>query len=591
MTDRLPIRRLLVANRAEIAIRIMRTARDLGIESVAVYAADDAASLHRYKAPGAVALPGSGAAAYLDMDALLAVAADRGCDAVHPGYGFLSENPQFAQRCRDAGLIFVGPSPALLALFGDKQRARAAACEAGVPVLPGTDGATRFDDARDFFESLDSRAMVIKAVAGGGGRGMRVVTRAEDLPESFARCESEARAASGDGALYVEQLMPHARHIEVQILGDGTGAVTHVGERDCSIQRRHQKLVEIAPAPCLPEALRDRIIDAAVTLASAARYENAGTFEFLVDAVRLHEEASFAFIEANPRLQVEHTLTEEVFGVDLVAAQLGLAAGRDLGALGLNQDRVPPPRGCAVQVRVNMERMQPDGAALPAGGRLAAFAPPLGPGVRVDTFGYAGYEAGAGFDSLLAKVIVRGRDFTDAAARTYGALSEFQLNGVPTNLVFLQNLLRHEGFTGGGFHTRFIDDHLPALTEPASHPCLHPAAEAAAADGGPRLDLSDWASILSYGRLSTSDLTRAREDVGVVAAPMPGRIIAVNLAVGERVSAHEPLFVMESMKMEHEIRAPHDGVVRALYVAEDDVVSERQKLALLAGEMESAEGG
>lgn len=323
--------KLLVANRGEIAIRVMRSAAELGIRTVAVYSEDDAASLHVQMADEAQALTGSGVGAYLDSEQMLAVAKAQACDAIHPGYGFLSENAAFARGCVAAGIAFVGPRPEILDLFGDKVNARNVAARAEVPVLPGTSEATSLAHAHDFFKVLpDGAAMIIKAVAGGGGRGMRVVTQSAGLDEAYARCQSEAQAAFGSSDVYVEQLLPRARHIEVQVLGDGSGAVCHLGERDCSIQRRHQKIIEIAPAPGLPDALRRRIANAAVRLASSVNYDNIGTFEFLVDASQLSDDSMFAFIEANPRLQVEHTVTEEITDVDIVTAQLELAAGKSL---------------------------------------------------------------------------------------------------------------------------------------------------------------------------------------------------------------------------------------------------------------------
>ena len=305
--------KLLVANRGEIAIRVMRAAAEMGLRTVAVFSADDANSLHTRKADAAVALRGAGAAAYLDGDQIIAAARSAGCDAIHPGYGFLSENADFARRCAQAGLTFIGPRPEVLELFGDKVQARALAERAGVPVLPGTPGATTLEQARAFFKSIgDGGAMMIKAVVGGGGRGMRPVTRADELEEAYTRCRSEARAAFGNAEVYVEQLIARARHLEVQMLGDGSGSVSHLWERECTIQRRNQKLVEVAPSPGLHPGLRDRLTAAAVRLAEEVGYDNLGTFEFLVDADDRRGDATFAFIEANPRLQVEHTVTEEV---------------------------------------------------------------------------------------------------------------------------------------------------------------------------------------------------------------------------------------------------------------------------------------
>jgi pyruvate carboxylase len=332
---------LLVANRGEIAIRVMRAAAELGMRTLAVFSEDDARSLHTQKADRAEPLRGTGAAAYLDAEQIVALAKQAGCDAIHPGYGFLSENAAFARRCAEEGITFVGPRAETLDLFGSKGQARALAERCGVPVLPGTSGPTSLDQAREFLEALgDGGAIMIKALAGGGGRGMRPVHHAGELANAYARCQSEAQAAFGNGSMYVERLIPRARHIEVQVVGDGSGSVSHLWERECSIQRQNQKIIEVAPSPGLPGDLRDRLAEAAVRLAEEVRYESLGTFEFLVD------EAAFAFNEANPRLQVEHTVTEEVTGIDLVKVQLQLAAGRSLAELGLQQADVPEHSRC-----------------------------------------------------------------------------------------------------------------------------------------------------------------------------------------------------------------------------------------------------
>ena len=354
---------LLIANRGEIAVRIARTAAEMGLASVAVFSEDDAASLHTRRADTAVGLKGAGPAAYLDIDQVVAAAVSAGADAVHPGYGFLSENAAFARACAGAGLTFVGPSPETLELFGDKGRARALARQCGVPVLAGTDGRTTLQEARAFF--AENGAVMVKALAGGGGRGMRPATTLEELEQAFERCASEAKAAFGIGDLYVERFLPRARHIEVQIVGDGV-SVVHLYDRECSLQRQRQKVVEIAPADMIAPALRERLFGYGVALGGAANYASLGTMEFLVDGDEV------VFIEGNARLQVEHTVTEEVTGLDLVRLQLQIAAGRSLGELALTQDRVPAPRGHSVQVRVNLETMAPDGSARPAGGMLSA---------------------------------------------------------------------------------------------------------------------------------------------------------------------------------------------------------------------------
>ena len=385
------VTKLLIANRGEIAIRIARAAADMGLPTVAVYSEDDARSLHLRVADEARALPGQGASAYLDAGAVIAAAVASGCDAIHPGYGFLAERGDFARSCAEAGLRFVGPNVEHLELFGDKARARAAALEASVPVLRGLDYAVTLDQARAFFASLSQgSAMIIKALAGGGGRGTRAVLAAEELQAAFERCQSEAGAAFGRAEVYVEEFIPRARHVEVQILGDHAGGIAHLGERECSIQRRFQKLIEIAPAPALDDGLRARIIDAAVRFAKHVGYTNLGTFEFLVDVSARPGAQPFVFIEANARLQVEHTVTEMVTGVDLVQAQIRLAQGATLKDLGLDEPGVARPRGYAIQTRVNMETIGPDGSVRPGGGTLTVYEAPSGPGVargarRVDS--------------------------------------------------------------------------------------------------------------------------------------------------------------------------------------------------------------
>src|SRR5205809_88321 len=485
--------RLLVANRGEIAIRIARAAAGLASPTVGVFSEADAASLHVRHVDTARPLRERGPRAYLDVEQLLAVALETGCDAVHPGYGFLSEQAGFARRCAEAGLTFVGPRPETLALLGDKLAARALAARCGVPVLRGTSRPTDLEEARAFLAALGKgAAALVKAVAGGGGRGMRIVRGPEELDEAWTRCRSEAQAAFGSGELYLEALLPRARHVEVQVVGDGSGAVSHLGERDCSLQRRYQKLVEVAPAPGLTGELRARLADAAVRMASEVRYAGVGTFEFLLAA---DEPSRLAFIEANPRLQVEHTVTEEVTGIDLVATQLALAAGRSLADLGLRQEDIAAPHGFALQVRVNMETLAPDGSIRPSAGVLGAFEVPTGPGIRVDTHGYAGYQPSPSFDSLLAKVVARGTELPAAVGKAYRALSEFRVDGVATNLPFLRNLLRHPALGAYRMTTRFVDEHLAELLA-AGDAAQRPAAAGLA---GAKVDPRDPLAVLVHG--------------------------------------------------------------------------------------------
>ena len=560
------IKSLLIANRGEIAIRIARAAAELGIRTVAVHSEDDSRALHVRKVDEARPLAGVGAAPYLDIEQIVQVALAAGCDAVHPGYGFLSENAQLARRCGEVGLTFVGPAPEVLELFGDKAQARALAQRMQVPVIPGTPAPVDLAQARAFLASLgEGGAMVIKAVAGGGGRGMRVVTSADALEEAFARCESEARAAFGNGDLYLERLMPVARHIEIQVIGDGSGAVSHLWERECSLQRRHQKLVEFAPSPSLDPALRDRLLADAVKMASAARYRGLGTFEFLIDAREGSQD--YAFIEANPRLQVEHTVTEMVTGIDLVQAQLRIAAGQTLAAIGLEQAKVPAPRGLAVQLRVNMETMQPDGSARPSGGTLSAFEPPSGPGVRVDTMGYAGYTTSPRFDSLLAKLIVHVPEggLPRLLAKADRALSEFGIAGVATNKTLLHGLLKQPALLENRVDTRFVENELEQV--------LH-----AGRDAHRELYFADAHAGTGPAEGAGAAHEAGPEGTVAVEAPMQGTVVSLDVAEGDEVHAGAQIAVLEAMKMEHLIEAPVAGVVRKVAAVKGETLFEGQAL-------------
>ncbi|MBJ8345443.1 carboxyl transferase domain-containing protein [Antrihabitans sp. YC2-6] len=531
---------LLVANRGEIALRIIRTAHELGMATVAVYAADDADSPHVHAADKAVALNGSGAQAYLDHSAILRAAADSGADLVHPGYGFLSENAEFARACGRAGVTFVGPAPEVLDVFGNKSAARAAAVGAGVPVLPATVGPSSLADVRAFFASR-SGGIMIKALAGGGGRGMRIVRNETDLEPAYQVCASEAERSFGDSAVFAEELFDAARHIEVQVVGS-TDSCVALGDRDCSLQRRQQKLVEIAPAQGISPTLRRELHEAAVRVAASARLDGVGTVEFLVAGDR------FVFLEVNPRIQVEHTITEEVTGIDLVGVQLALATGAAFGELGL-----PPGvtaacgavsgdpiamRGIAIQTRVNMESMAPDGTPTPSGGTLVNFAPPTGPGVRVDTFGRPGLTPSMRYDSLLAKVIthVRSSSFPAALRKAQVALDEFIIEGIATNAGFLRLLLADPDVQSGVVATTFLAGRLPEL-----------AAEAQ-----------------SRSPRTSQSTVELRADEDVVRAPMAGTVVEI-APEGIIVTAGAQLVMLEAMKMQHVLTAPRGAVtVRSL---------------------------
>ena len=541
-----PFRSVLIANRGEIAIRIARAAGELGLQTTAICSQDDLASPHGFAADRCIALPGTGAAAYLDIDAVIHAARQAGCEAIHPGYGFLSENAEFARRCHEAGLVFVGPAPSVLALFGDKLQARALARRLGVPVLPGTDGPCSLDEAQAFLRGLGSGARaMIKAVAGGGGRGMRQVDSPAAIAAAYPRCRSEAASAFGQADVYLEALVAPARHIEIQVLGDGDEA-SHLGERDCSLQHRHQKLIEIAPSPWLAEGLRQAIVEAALRLTRASGYRGVGTMEFLVGDIGPAHGEGFVFIEANPRLQVEHTVTEAVTGVDLVQTQLRLAMGDSLANLGLDAGRAPAPRGHAIQFRVTLDPVLPGpGPSGAITGRLDAFDPPGGPGVRVDTFGCVGLAPSAQFDPLLAKLIVSAGTFAAAAQRGQRALSEFRIAGVASNLPLLRCLARHPAFLAGEITTDFLATHLESLAQLAAQP--QPERHAPLSSGAPAP--------------AAPAASAAPPGPGDVRAPLRGTLLECLVTPGQRVRAGEPLLVIDAMKMEHVLTAPRAGVV------------------------------
>lgn len=512
--------RLLIANRGEIAIRIARTARLLGISTVAVHGVDDAGAPHVTAADAAVGLPGEGPAAYLAIDAVIRAARTAGCDAVHPGYGFLSESAAFARACADAGLIFVGPAPEALALFGDKAAAKALAREAGVPIL--AEGA----------DAIAQGAVVVKAVAGGGGRGIRLVRDAASLDQAVESARAEAAAAFGDGAVIVERHVARARHIEVQLAGDTHGQVVALGTRDCSIQRRHQKFVEIAPAQRLDPALEAAIVADAVRLLSARPYVGLATAEFLVDLDR----RDHAFLEVNPRLQVEHTVTEEVTGLDMVALQLRLAEG----------GRVPAPpvvAGVAIELRVSTETLAADGTVRPSGGTVTHWQPPGGPGVRVDAAVATGVTTNPRFDAMVAKLIVRGADWPEALARARAAAAECRIEGVGSNLPLLRRLLDREVVATGVVETGWFD--------------------------GVASDFADSAVAVAHDPLAAT-------------APLTGVVVALTVEPGDRVAAGTEVATIEALKMQHAVVSPRPGVVQAVLAAPGDTVAEGDAIVSLA---------
>jgi acetyl-CoA carboxylase biotin carboxylase subunit len=444
------LRRVLIANRGEIALRILRACRELGIETIAAYSDADRDSLPVRLADSAVCIGRAPASqSYLDIDALVGAAVAFRADAIHPGYGFLAEKPAFAQRCVRDNVAFVGPTADMIRLMGDKIAAKQAARDAGVPTTPGSDGAVaNRDEAIDVAHRVGF-PLLLKASAGGGGRGMRIVPRAEDLSRLLTEAMAEARSAFGDPSVYVERYLVNVRHIEVQVLGDGE-RVIHFGERDCSSQRRNQKLVEEAPSPVLDAKTRSRICEAAVALCRRVRYTSAGTVEFILD----QDSGAFYFMEMNTRIQVEHPVTEVITGVDLVKAQLRIASGEPLA---MRQEDVHL-RGHAIECRINAEDHAANFAPCP--GRVAHYRAPGGPGVRVDSHLESGYDVPPFYDSLLAKVICWGLDRDEALQRMMRALSEMQIDGVKTTVPFHLQLLAHDRFRAGDVNTRFVHDVL-----------------------------------------------------------------------------------------------------------------------------------
>jgi acetyl-CoA carboxylase, biotin carboxylase subunit len=438
--------RVLVANRGEIAVRVIRALHELEIEAVAIYSTADRESMHVRLADRAVAVgPAPASQSYLNIPSVIAAATTTGCEAIHPGYGFLAENPAFVAACEDNELVFVGPTAEVMARMGDKVQAKAELKRAGVPLVPGSDGTVAPTEARSLAVEL-GYPILLKAAAGGGGKGMRIVDADDGLEGAFRTAAAEAEAAFGDGSLYVEKLVRPARHVEIQVLADAEGGVLTLGERECSIQRRHQKLIEESPSPGVSPETREEMEAAAERAVKAIGYRNAGTFEFLVGP-----DQSFYFIELNARLQVEHPVSELVTGIDLVREQLRIASGEVLLATGR-----APRRGHAIEIRINAEDPARDFA--PAPGRITGFRPPLGPGVRLDTFVEAGTTVPPYYDSLLAKLVVWDDDRAAAISRSLRALGELSVTGIPTTRELAIQILRSEQFASGRYSTSFLEE-------------------------------------------------------------------------------------------------------------------------------------
>ncbi len=437
--------KILIANRGEIALRIIRTCREMGVKTVAVFSEADRHSLHVRFADEAVCIgPPAGKLSYLNIPQIISAAHLTNVEAIHPGYGFLAENAEFADICTASGFTFIGPTPDMIQAMGDKARAKETMKKAGVPVVPGTDGVVEsLDEAMDVAKAIGF-PVIIKAVAGGGGRGMRVVTKEEDLAVNVQMAQTEAVVAFGNGAVYIERYVGKPRHIEIQVFGDQHGTVVHYNERECSIQRRHQKLVEESPSPVVTEALRQKMGDAAVKGAASVGYVGAGTIEFLLDA-----ESNFYFMEMNTRIQVEHCVTEQVIGLDLIKQQLHVASG------GKISKKPRKPQGHAIECRINAEDVEHD--FRPSPGMIKSFHAPGGYGIRLDSHAYSGYAIPPYYDSLVGKLIAFGADRTEAIDRMQSALEEFVIEGIHTTIPFHKALMRDERFRAGDFDTHFLE--------------------------------------------------------------------------------------------------------------------------------------
>jgi acetyl-CoA/propionyl-CoA carboxylase biotin carboxyl carrier protein len=581
------LRKVLIANRGEIAVRIMRTLRDLGIDSVAVYSEADRTSLHVDWADEAYLLgPPPAAESYLRIDKLIEVAKESRAEAIHPGYGFLAENEGFAQAVEDAGLIWIGPPPSAMANMGDKVAARKVAIAAGVPIVPGTEDPVDADGAKRFAKE-HGYPIALKAVMGGGGKAFRVVRSAEELEEALEGAQREAQAYFGDASVFVERYVDRPKHVEAQILADNHGGVAFLGERDCSTQRRHQKLIEEAPSPSVNADLRERIGEAAVSLAKAVGYRSAGTIEFL-----LSPEGQLSFLEMNTRLQVEHPVTELVCGLDLVAEQVRIADGQPVGY------EYVEPRGHAIECRINAE--DPAAGFLPSPGLITRWDNPLGPWIRVDEGFSAGRTIPRDYDSLVAKLICFGADREQARARTLAALADFTIEGVATTIPFHRAFIGHETFAKGDVYTRFVEDEfLPQLPElldalSADPPRERPSVGALGAStevkrslavevSGKRFDVTvtERDGHRHFRPLSKRATTHAAGGHDEVRAPMQGTILKVLVEQGTEVEAGDLICTLEAMKMENHIIASREGTIVELNVEEGKTVETGALIAVI----------
>ncbi|WP_432844894.1 biotin carboxylase N-terminal domain-containing protein [Amycolatopsis sp. CA-161197] len=574
--------KVLVANRGEIAVRVIRAARDAGLASVAVYADPDARAPHTRLADEAYALHGSTAAeSYLDIDKILDVAKVSGADAVHPGYGFLSENAGFAQAVLDAGLVWIGPGPQAIRDLGDKVTARKIARSVGAPLVPGTEEPAKNADEVVAFADEHGLPVAIKAAFGGGGRGLKVARTREEIPELFESATREAVAAFGRGECFVERYLDHPRHVEAQVLADAHGTVVVAGTRDCSLQRRHQKLVEEAPAPFLSDEQRELIHSSAKQICAAAGYRGAGTVEYLVGT-----DGTISFLEVNTRLQVEHPVTEETTGLDLVLEQFRIARGERLAMSD------PEPRGHAFEFRINGE--DPGRGFLPTPGTVRRFDVPEGPGIRLDSGVEAGSVVGGQFDSMLAKLIVSGPDRATALARSRRALAELAVEGLATVVPFHRAVVRDPAFTAeDGFtvHTRWIEeDFATVLPEYSAEPADDGKVSISVGGRALRVSLPGLSEVGSRAdeiRAASAAVALGPRATAVsgdaVTTPMQGTIVKLAVAEGDTVETGDLIAVVEAMKMENPVKAHKSGVVTGLAVAVGDSRAQGEVLCEIAG--------
>ena len=576
---------LLVANRGEIAVRVIRTARELGMRTIAVYSELDRDALHVQLADEAWNIGGAPASeSYLDARRIVEVASEAGAEAVHPGYGFLAENASFARKVTEAGITWVGPPASAIELMGDKILSRRTAEQAGVAPVPGTtDAIESLDEALRIAESIGF-PVAVKAAHGGGGKGLRVATDRRELEEAIEGAQREAAAYFGSPVVYLEAYMSRTRHIEAQIMVDRHGNYRFLGERDCSVQRRHQKLIEEAPSVVLSPAARRSLGDAALSVAEACGYLNAGTVEFL-----FNPDGSFYFLEMNTRLQVEHTVTEMVTGVDLVAEQLSVASGEPVSFGDL------PVNGHAIELRINAE--DPGNGFRPTPGTVTEYREPGGPGVRVDSWIVPGTTVSQYYDNLMAKLVVWGRTRGEAIARAKRALDEYRVAGVATTIPAHRAVLSHPTFVAGEAHTRFVEDEMNLTPEPFDRGDAVPSEQARARKamtvevGGRRFDVTYWVPEVSTpaggDRPSRKPPTRRTgaaplsSEPGIVVSPMQGTIVKVSVKAGDRVNADQQICVLEAMKMENEITSPIDGELIELRVQPGDTVRNDEVLAIV----------